>query len=87
MQVMLGATCDRPWATCLESQSSPQLVAASVGPGSMWEGKFTPRLAFTSTKPQEQVSRRSKTPQHLLLPAGCLLGSVTERASGGMWVA
>ena len=84
---MLGAACDWPWATCLESQSSPQFVAASVGPGSVREGKFTPRLAFTSTKPHEQVSKRSKTPQHLLLPAGCLLGSVTERASGGMWVA
>ena len=32
------------------------------------------------------VPRQPEICLHLPLPSGCLLGSVTERASGGMWV-
>ena len=56
-----------PWQPVWSYKSNPQFVASSTGPVYVWEEpNYTPGPAFTSTGP---------------LPPGCLIGSVTERAS------
>lgn len=69
-------------------------MAVYAGPGCAWGGpSCSPKSAFTSTWPWRRsanVSRCLRTCLHLLLPASCLLGSVTKIPCGGirrMWVA
>ena len=88
---MSDAACDCSWATYLEIQSDPQYVATSAGFGWMWKRpSCTPRPAFTRFRPRGRLAKTSRHPEillHFLLPAGCLIGSVTQRASGSTQVA
>ena len=85
------AACNWPWTTCFDLQNDPQFVVASVGPLCAWERpSCTPRLASTSTEPGNRSTKGPKHRKiylHLPPPAGCLLVSVTERASRGTLVA
>ena len=64
-----------------------QFVAVSAGPGCVWEGlRYTARLTFICSKLGSRSPKGPMHPEihlHLLSPAGCLLGLVTGRASGG----
>lgn len=66
-------------------------MTASAQPGCVQKGSScTPRLAFTSTGPRGRSANIPKNLEILLclpLPASCLLGSITEKASGNTRVA
>lgn len=77
-QMLPGA----PWGNLFGAISNPPLVASSAGLGCMQNGpSCIPKPAFTSSGPWRQVSKGLKSPRDLPLPAGFLLGLVTERAS------
>ena len=87
----LDAPCDCCWATCLKLQSDPWFVAASAGPGCVWErSSCSPTPSFTSTSPRGRSAKAPRYPEICLWlppPVGCLIGLVTEWASAGTRIA
>ena len=80
---MLDVACDHFWDTCLQLQHDTVcgcLFWAYVCVGMV---KLHTKASFHHHQAQGQVNKRLKAPRDPLPPAGSLLDSVTERASGG----
>lgn len=84
---MSDATFDWPLAICLEVQNDPQFVASSAEPGCTLEASSLTSQLTWPVDVSAEVPSNLKTHLHLPLPAGHLLSSITERASGGTPVA
>lgn len=81
---MSDVVCNCLWETCLELQSDPLIVALCLV-GVHGENQAEDKAGFYQHHTAGQVSKYLSNPESSLcssLPISCLLGSVTEKASG-----